>query len=346
MILSLFCGCGGLDRGFELAGFETSLAYDLSSNAVRSYAQNRREAGSQAFERDVASLSLADLDEDFGDIFEPIGVIGGPPCQSFSRANSTRYDTDPRSLLVRNFVDLALRVHRYRKPLDFVVMENVPEVMEAFGGKLVSRQTEKLENAGFSVKHVTLNARDFGVPQNRSRFFLVALNTSTARPKNWKMPPTSKDRPTVADAISHLPKPVLYERGKTGGNEAVHRNHWCMKPKSKRFFDGSLRPGNWSHRCFKTLAWDKPSITVSYGHREVHVHPDGDRRLSVYEAMLLQGFESDYELLGTLSSQITQISDAVPPPLAYAVAKQVLACLSPKRRTQVADAGSEFSQAS
>lgn len=346
MILSLFSGCGGLDRGFELAGFEASLAYDLSADAVRSHEQNRDADHTLAFERDVASLKLADLDDDFGGPFQPIGVIGGPPCQSFSRANSTRYDTDPRSYLVRSFIDLALRVHRHRNPLDFVVMENVPEVADAFGGKLIDRQTEKLEKAGFSVKQHILNARDYGVPQNRNRFFLIAINSKTARPKKWKEPPALDNRPTVADAIRHLPRPVLFERGRTGGKKEVHPNHWCMQPKSKRFFDGSLKEGDWSHRCFKTLAWDKPSITVSYGHREVHVHPEGNRRLSVYEAMLLQGFPSDYELVGTLSAQITQVSDAVPPPLAHAIAKQVLACMTPKRRTQIADAGSEFSQAS
>jgi DNA (cytosine-5)-methyltransferase 1 len=99
-----------------------------------------------------------------------------------------------------------------------------------------------------------------------------------------------------------------------------------MKPKSIRFTqEGMLVPGNGSHRSFKTLAWDQPSITVAYGHREVHVHPDCKRRLSVYEAMLLQGFPKSYELLGTLSSQITQVSEAVPPKMAEAVADAIFA---------------------
>jgi DNA (cytosine-5)-methyltransferase 1 len=68
------------------------------------------------------------------------------------------------------------------------------------------------------------------------------------------------------------------------------------------------------------LEWEKPSPTIAYGNREVHVHPSGRRRLSVYEALLLQGFPSDYELVGSLSAQISQVSDAVPPPLAQAIA--------------------------
>ena len=96
-----------------------------------------------------------------------------------------------------------------------------------------------------------------------------------------------------------------------------------MKPKSQRFFDGSLAEGYSSARSFKTLAWNEPSITASYGHREVHVHPEGTRRLSVFEAMLLQGFPKQYVLEGTLSAQIDQVSEAVPPQLAHAIATTI-----------------------
>ena len=101
-----------------------------------------------------------------------------------------------------------------------------------------------------------------------------------------------------------------------------------MNPKSRKFFDGSLTPGHSSGRCFKTLAWDSLSFTVAYGHREVHVHPDGHRRLSVLEAMKLQGFPDKYVLEGTLSAQIDQVSEAVPPPLAEAVATSIRAMLN------------------
>ena len=97
-----------------------------------------------------------------------------------------------------------------------------------------------------------------------------------------------------------------------------------MNPKSPRFFNGSLSEGYVSGRSFKTLAWNAPSITAAYGHREVHVHPNGRRRLSVFEAMKLQGFPDAYVLDGTLSAQIDQVSEAVPPPLAEAVAKSIM----------------------
>ena len=103
----------------------------------------------------------------------------------------------------------------------------------------------------------------------------------------------------------------------------IHPNHWCMVPKSDRFKNNKLIPGDCSQRSFRTLEWERPSYTVAYGNREVHVHPSGNRRLSVYEAMLLQGYPTNYELKGTLSDQFQQVSQAVPPPMAKAVAQSI-----------------------
>jgi len=97
-----------------------------------------------------------------------------------------------------------------------------------------------------------------------------------------------------------------------------------MVPRSDRIFDGSLKEGEIKGRPFRVLKWDAPSWTVAYGHREVHVHPNTKRRLSVYEAMLLQGFPPEYELCGTLSDQIRLVSDAVPPPLAQGLANSII----------------------
>ena len=82
-----------------------------------------------------------------------------------------------------------------------------------------------------------------------------------------------------------------------------------------------------SRLSFKVLSWDCPSYTVAYGHNEVHVHPNCHRRLSVYEAMLLQGFSHSYELKGTFTEQVRLISDAVPPPLAEGIASALAQAL-------------------
>lgn len=322
--LSLFCGCGGLDLGFEQAGFETGLAYDLRPPAVLSHNYNRGKAN--AFVHDISKLTLKELDRDYGGKFKPVGVVGGPPCQSFSRGNSSKRKDDPRSGMVRIFFDLALELHRKRGGLDFIVMENVAEIATADGGKLLSREITRLENEGFSVTSEVYNAKNYGVPQNRRRLILIALNSERIV-NGWITPEKNLKVKTLRDSIEGLREPVHYSTAKMYDEFPEHPNHWCMTPKSPKFQKGGLTPGRSTGRSFKTLDWDKPSYTVSYGHREVHVHPNCHRRLSVYEAMLLQGFPKRYELKGTLSAQFSQVSEAVPPPLARAIASSVIASL-------------------
>lgn len=320
LILSLFSGCGGLDNGFEAAGFETALAFDLRPAAILSHNHNREHNPGHV--TDVTKVKLEHLDEKFGSRFDPVGVIGGPPCQSFSRGNSNKSEDDPRSKLVRKFFNLALRLHRSRSGLDFIVMENVLEVARAENGRLLNAEIRRLESEGFTVFVEETNAVDFGVAQNRKRLILVALNKDRLR-HSWKGLPRADHLVCVRDVIEGFAEPVQFAEYRRGRRSSEHPNHWCMTPKSAKFFDGSLKSARPSGRSFKVLDWDKPSYTVSYGHREVHIHPDGHRRLSVFEAMLLQGFPREFELLGTLSDQISQVSEAVPPPLAEAVANAI-----------------------
>jgi len=122
-------------------------------------------------------------------------------------------------------------------------------------------------------------------------------------------------------------EPVAFAHGRDPADFGLHPNHWHMNPKSEKFRSGANEPGHHLGRSFRMLHWDEPSQTIAFGHREVAVHPDGHRRLTVFEAMLLQGFPTNYVLKGTLSDQIRLISDAVPPPLAQALASAVSAML-------------------
>ena len=233
------------------------------------------------------------------------------------------------------FFSLALRFHRHRGPLDFILMENVPELARAENGQLLEREMKRLSDHGLAPLTFILNAAHYSVPQYRKRLFILAVPGSNLMMKHWSTPVGGDARKTVRDAIRGLPEPIRFRSGIQPDAIPFHPNHWCMAPKSRRFFDGSLVAGYSSGRSFKTLAWDRPSITVSYGHREVHVHPCGDRRLSVLEAMRLQGFPDTYILEGTLSAQIDQVSEAVPPPLAEAVAVSIRSALGyshPKER--------------
>lgn len=324
MLLSLFCGAGGLDLGFEDAGYEIAMAFDIRSDSIRSYNHNRAHVNpSVGHCMDIRTLTLDKLDEIKGGEFRPSGIIGGPPCQSFSRANKSQTPDDPRHELPFIYAELINALNK-RHPVPFFAFENVTGLHEEPHRKKFQELKDFFDTAGFTVSEVVLNANDFGVPQNRFRLILVGLNKSIYKNKKWDPPGKTKDRlgkVTVRNAIHGLPEPTFFHKGLTAFDITHHPNHWCMVPKSRKFHTpGALISGNSSNRSFKTLAWDKPSITVAYGNREVHVHPSCHRRLSVFEAMLLQGFPETYELLGNLSSQITQVSEAVPPPMAKAIA--------------------------
>jgi len=319
-LLSLFCGAGGLDMGFRAAGFSTAVAIDNCPHAVRTF--NRNAGTVVAHERDLASLDGAAFVAMIPNGVRPVGLIGGPPCQSFSRGNVHVRSDDPRHRLPYRYVDL-LRAAKDEFDLHFFVFENVAGLGSERHARRLSLIRNRLIDVGFNVFQSELNALAFNVPQRRRRLFLVGLDAKRYPKVSFQFPTGDSNKATVADAIEDLPAPAFYRRGLTPETIPHHPNHWTMVPKSPKFENAKASDG----RSFRRLAWDEPSPTVAYGHREIHVHPEGSRRLSVYEAMLLQGFPSSYELTGTLSAQVSQVSNAVPPPVAEAIARKLLAVL-------------------
>ncbi len=333
-LLSLFSGSGGLDLGFERVGFRPLLALDSSKTAVETYNWNRRRSGHSPAQ--VADLSEEDpvqiarrWEEHVGCRVTPGGIIGGPPCQAFSASNVHQLEDDPRSKLPLAYAGI-LKYFNQRYGLDFFLFENVAGLGHRPHSTSLSLFLEAFADAGFDITLLTLDAADYGVPQHRKRLFILGFNSTRYPGLVYGHPQKSHLVTTVEDAIGHLRErePVRYRRGHCDPRQhGLHPNHWCMNPRSSRFTDGSLTPGETRSRPFRRLRWDKRSWTVAYGHREVHVHPDGHRRLSVYEAMLLQSFPPAYELRGTLSQQISLVSDAVPPLLAQALATSIATAL-------------------
>ncbi|HET7230940.1 MAG TPA: DNA cytosine methyltransferase, partial [Longimicrobium sp.] len=280
-----------MDLGFERAGYEIGLAFDKNPDSIASYKHNRNEPHN-AYCEDIRDITLARLDELHGGLFTPEGVIGGPPCQSFSRANPLVEDEDPRHELPLVYARLLSALNE-RSPVGFFVLENVPGLCSEKHATRFEEICGALEGAGFTVTSAVLNASDYQTPQSRDRLFVVGINPELFPHVVWTPPaPTTTDRQnvTVRAAIANLVEPVRFSRNVNPDDFPVHRNHWCMRPKSPKFSrPGALVPGRSGSRSFKTLSWDQPSYTVAFGNREVHIHPDCHRRLSVYEAMRLQG---------------------------------------------------------
>jgi DNA (cytosine-5)-methyltransferase 1 len=314
-IISLFCGAGGLDLGFVQAGFNVVLAVDHDGASINTH--NLNSTSKSAVKLDLLTATAADfrriLDEVAPGVL-PIGIIGGPPCQGFSKANTQRSHDDPRNKLAKNYTKLINGLAEIY-PIEFFLFENVSGLLSDGNAKVLTSLKRTLASK-FTVTSSCLNAQDFGVPQSRERFLMVGLRKR--QPKRKFVFPSPIDAPlaTVRDAIANLPEPTFFNRALTPADIPYHPNHWTMRPLSRRFGPDLVTTG----RSLIRLNWDKPSRTVAYGHREIHVHPNGMRRLSIYEAMMLQGFPADYQLCGTLSEQVTQVSNAVPPPLARILA--------------------------
>jgi DNA (cytosine-5)-methyltransferase 1 len=326
-IISFFCGCGGFDLGFVNEDYRVLLALDINEDAVESYNRNHGRTVAK-----VCDLSLSNAHELVAMICQkslesPRGIIGGAPCQSFSNSNVHRKKRDPRHSLPRTYARLLKDLNRIYG-LDFFVFENV-EGLNSKNHRNTFYQFKTLfKKAGFNLFLGKLDALHFGVPQRRPRLFLVGLNAEKYPGREFTFPVGNpRLQNTVRSKIRKLPKAAFFSKRLSPEKIRHHPNHWTMQPKSAKFANGLLKEGQTCGRSFRVLSWDKPSWTVAYGHREIHIHPNCRRRLTVYEAMLLQGLPAWYKLSGSFSAQVQQVSDMMPAQVGAALARQIRNCL-------------------
>lgn len=317
-IVSLFCGAGGLDKGYHDAGFEVVLAIDHSEAAIRTHQRNFKKT--RSIVEDLEDFGAVGVLEELAGLADPgerIGVIGGPPCQGFSRANNGSVAADPRNKLPLLYLDI-VEALQDEYVVEFALFENVVGIRDRKHADVFSGILSRFGEIGLTPDVDEYSALDFGVAQTRNRVIISAFAAPDAA-RAFSPKKVRRSELTVRSVIGDLPPPRFFERGLKPESIPHHPNHWTMQPRSKRFrLPGGVKSGD---RSFRRLDWDKPSPTIAFGHREINVHPDGTRRLSIYEAMLLQGFPKTFVLEGTLSEQVEQVSNAVPPPLARALAK-------------------------
>lgn len=323
-ILSLFCGCGNFDLGFERAGLKIGMAIDINPSAIETYNHNRKLKRGIVLDLQTTKPEL--VVEKWKEVEPsgwPTGIIGGAPCQSFSNGNVHQKPDDKRLDLPSRFADILSHFNKIR-PIDFFVFENVKGINSLRHKETFGRYKEQFRHAGFDLHEQLLDAADYGVAQKRPRVFVVGLNRIRLAQADYRFPePTSSNHIPIRDIIGSFPDPVFFKAGMKPDKIPHHPNHWTMRPRSPKFSSGLLKKTKVRGRSFRVLDWEKPSLAVAYGNREIHVHPSGSRRLSILEAMVLQGLPTSYVLKGTLSSQVKQISDSVPNQLGHALAKSI-----------------------
>ncbi|WP_027184797.1 DNA cytosine methyltransferase [Desulfovibrio inopinatus] len=307
-IISLFTGGGGLDLGFEAHGFDPLVCVDYDSESCKTIRHNRPEW--PVFEGVI---------EDFCCTGNVHGVIGGPPCQGFSTAGKGN-PNDPRNNLWKHY----FRIVEETKPL-FIVLENVPGMLNAKNKHHFEEMVKSFEAHGYRVNYSILNASDFGVPQNRRRLVLVGgLGFEIKLPS-----PTVKREVTVREAIEDLLKT------KRAPNHEPNKHAPHVVARWKKLKEGESDP---NYRRARLYA-DRPSSTIraggGYGPNDDHlagfhppIHYKLPRQLTVRESARIQGFPDSWIFCGSKTAQGRQVGNAVPPPLANAVAKEVRKALT------------------
>ena len=334
-IIDLFCGCGGLSKGFEMAGFEPKIAIDMWSDAVRTYNHNRDNK--VAVCEDVHNWDdkfLEEINND-GDI---VGIIGGPPCQGYSTVG-TRDVNDPRNHLYKEYCRIVEKI----RP-DFFVIENVKGLTTLSGGAFKDDIINRFSNLGYSVKYKILNAADYGVPQNRQRVFFVGMKN-----KVFKFPKPLEYKITTEEAIGDLPElkggekvesynqnpTTVYEQQMRGASTVLLNHEGTNHTQQTIDIISLIKDGGkikdlpeeyWKirkyNKAFERMNSKAQSNTVDTGHRN-YFHYSQNRIPSVRENARLQSFPDNFEILGSKTSQYKQVGNAVPPLLAFAVAKAI-----------------------
>lgn len=307
--VALFAGCGGLDLGFENAGFNIIWANDNNKKVESTYRHNHKNT-------ELIIKSLVDIKSE--EIPDCDIIIGGPPCQSWSLAGAMKGKEDSRGQLFYEYV----RVIKDKRPMAFVA-ENVKGIISKSHIESFNEIVDMFKESGYTVTYKLVNAKNYGVPQDRERVFIVGVRNDLK---------------------------VSYKFPKATNNEG---NYVTLENAI-----GDLRdnPGEWMEGSFSPIfmsrnrrrSWNEVAFTVQASGRQTQIHPDSPemekidkdkwqfkndssmkvRRMSVRECARIQTFPDDFEFLGVpINENYKMIGNAVPVKLAEAIATNLKACL-------------------
>ncbi|MDP3041750.1 MAG: DNA cytosine methyltransferase [Candidatus Omnitrophota bacterium] len=341
--IDLFCGAGGLTLGLKKAGFEVVAGVELRPEIAKTYKANHRKT--KLLVKDVKQVTGEELFKLTGK--EEIDLVAGcPPCQGFSQLTEKYKRDDPRNGLV---LEMA-RIIEETKPR-MVMMENVPRITTK-GKEILDGFVEKLKSLGYVVNMGILQMADYGVPQSRRRFVLLAgRGFEISLPKRthaYKADSKENLKPwlTLSEAIRGFPKPVKLSF--TEKNDGPEKFNWHVvrdlqkisidRLKAIKQGDNRLAlPRHLRPKCHKTkkagfhnvygrLRWNYVSSSITTGCTTVCMgrfgHPIEDRTISVREAALIQTFPFNYRFKTKfISTACNLVGNALPPRFAEIAGK-------------------------
>lgn len=319
-LISLFSGAGGLDLGFEKAGFNISMANEYDKGIWATYEANH---SAPLIKGDIRNIK----DTDFPNEID--GIIGGPPCQSWSEAGSLRGINDSRGQLFFDYI----RILKNKQP-KFFLAENVSGMLASRHSEAVKNIIQQFEDCGYNLTLTLVNAADYGVPQDRKRVFYIGFRKDLKIDFKFPNPttPNAKDKLTMKDAIGDLvdtPVPAL-PKNKTNGDLEIPNHEYYIGAYSTIFMSRN-----------RVRGWNEQAFTVQASGRQCQLHPQAPkmkfveknkrvfvpgyedlyRRLTVRECARIQGFPDDFKFIYTdVDYGYKMIGNAVPINLAYIIA--------------------------
>ncbi len=364
-VIDLFSGCGGMSWGLHKAGFNILAGIDIWDKALQTFQLNHPTACT--IEADITNLNpnsvMRSLELKQGDLD---CIIGGPPCQGFSKnvPAAYRFLGDSRNQLFRDF----LRFVEAMLP-KVVVMENVAEIYNAYKGEVRREIIENLHQLGYKVEVAVLYAPDYGVPQRRRRCFFFASRSGI----NPVLPPPTfgpkreltlfgdiKQYHSAWSAISDLPvlengegyEPMQYDQPLQNEYQAAMRrdsevlyDHITRELRPKQYSRiASLKPGQGIKDLPEELR-PKSGYSGAYGRLDFEMiaptitrwvfhpgsgrfcHPREIRLLTIREAARLQSFSDDFRFRGTYINKSHQVGNAVPPLIMESMGTNIKVCL-------------------
>ena len=319
-IISLFSGCGGLDLGFEKAGFDIPIANEFDKNIWKTFEINHPKT--KLLKDDIRNLDTETFPNDID------GIIGGPPCQSWSEAGSLKGIEDDRGKLFYEYI----RILKNVQP-KFFLAENVSGMLADRHSEAVKNILKMFEECGYDVSLTLVNAKDYGVAQERKRVFYIGfrkdLNIKFDFPKGSTEDDNNKI--TLRDIIWDLQDSAVPAGEKNQHNPSAINNN--------EYFTGSYSPIFMSRNRVKS--WNEQAFTVQASGRQCQIHPQAPkmikvdkndcrfvegkenlyRRMTIREVARVQGFPDTFKFVyNNTNDAYKMIGNAVPVNLAYEVA--------------------------